>query len=200
MVSDAERIINLYQRHARDWDKERGRVLFEKPWLDRLLALLPPRPCILDIGCGSAEPIKRYFIEKGCDVTGVDSSEALIAICKERFPHLDWFVKDMRELSLSRRFDGILAWDSFFHLCPEDQRIMFPIFKRHAAPKAALMFTSGASYGEAIGVYKDEPLYHGSLDGAEYCSLLDQNGFNVVSHVNEDATCGNHTVWLAQLR
>jgi SAM-dependent methyltransferase len=200
MVSDAERIINLYQRYAHDWDKERGRVLFEKPWLDRLLALLPSRPSILDVGCGSAEPITRYFIEKGCDVTGVDSSEDLIAICKERFPHLDWYVKDMRKLCLSRRFDGILAWDSFFHLCPEDQRMMFSIFRRHAAPKAALMFTSGPSHGEAIGVYKDEPLYHGSLDGAEYRSLLNQNGFNVVSHVNEDATCGNHTVWLAQLR
>lgn len=200
MVSDAERIINLYQRYAHDWDKERGRGLFEKPWLDRLLALLPPSPSILDVGCGSAEPITRYFIEKGCDVTGVDSSEALIAICKDRFPVLDWFVTDMRKLSLSRRFDGILAWDSFFHLCPEDQRMMFPIFRRHAAPKAALMFTSGPSHGEAIGVYKDEPLYHGSLDGAEYRSLLNQNGFNVVSHVNEDATCGNHTVWLAQLR
>jgi SAM-dependent methyltransferase len=86
MVSDAERIMSLYQRHAHDWDKERGRGLFEKPWLDHLLGLLPPRPSILDIGCGSAEPIARYFIEKGCAVTGVDSSAALIAICKDRFP------------------------------------------------------------------------------------------------------------------
>jgi hypothetical protein len=93
-----------------------------------------------------------------------------------------------------------MAWDSLFHLCPEDQRIMFPIFRRHAAPKAALMFTSGPSHGEAIGVYKDEPLYHGSLDGGEYRSLLNQNGFNVVSHVAEDSTCGYHTVWLAQRR
>lgn len=62
------------------------------------------------------------------------------------------------------------------------------------------MFTSGPSHGEAIGVYKDEPLYHSSLDGAEYRSLLNQNGFHVVSHVNEDSTCANHTVWLAQLR
>jgi hypothetical protein len=26
---------------------------------------------------------------------------------------------DMRTLSLSRRFEGILAWDSFFRLSPE---------------------------------------------------------------------------------
>jgi len=62
------------------------------------------------------------------------------------------------------------------------------------------MFTSGSSRGEAIGVYKDEPLYHGSLDGAEYRSLLNQNGFDVVSHVVEDPACGCRTVWLAQLK
>ncbi len=200
MSSPSERIISLYQRHAVDWDKERGRSLFEKAWLDRFIALLPQKASILDIGCGSAEPIARYFIEKGCDVTGVDSSLPLIGICKDRFPDQDWIVADMRTLSLDRRFDGILAWDSFFHLCPEDQRKMFPIFRSHAGTRAALMFTSGPSHGEAIGTYKGEQLYHGSLDGEEYRSLLNQNGFDVVSHVVEDPTCGYATIWLAQSR
>jgi hypothetical protein len=104
----------------------------------------------------------------------------------------------MRHLSLGRRFHGILAWDSFFHLCPEDQRLMFPLFRRHAAPKAALMFTIGSSHGEVNGAWKGESLYHGSLDGAEYRLLLNQNDFDVVSHVVEDPHCGQHTVWLAQ--
>jgi len=198
--SDAERIIGLYQRHADNFDKARGRDLFEKPWLDRFFALLQPGASILDVGCGSAEPIARYFIEKGCHVTGVDSSPALIDICKSRFPDQHWIVNDMRTLSLSRRFDGILAWDSFFHLCPEDQHPMFPIFKAHAASNAALMFTSGPSHGEAIGTYQGEPLYHGSLNEAEYRSLLNANGFDVLSHMVEDPTCGRHTIWLAQLR
>lgn len=199
MASDAERIINLYQRHADDWDRERGRSLVEKEWLDRFLAILPPKPSILDIGCGSAEPIARYFIENGCDVTGIDSSLSLIGMCKDRFSDQDWMVADMRTLSLDRHFDGILAWNSFFHLCPDDQRQMFPIFRRHAGSKAALMFTSGPSLGEAIDTYQGEPLYHGSLDGDEYRSLLSQYGFDVVLHVVEDSTCGHQTVWLAQL-
>jgi SAM-dependent methyltransferase len=200
MSSPPERIISLYQRFALEWDRERERSLLEKAWLDRFLALLPLNPSILDMGCGAAEPIARYFIEKGCDVTGIDSSASLIGMCKDRFPDQVWTVIDMRTLSLDRRFDGILAWDSFFHLCPEDQRRMFPIFHRHAGTKAALMFTSGPSHGEAIGTYKGEPLYHGSLDEAEYRLLLYQNGFDVVSHVVEDPHCGHHTVWLAQIR
>lgn len=92
-----------------------------------------------------------------------------------------------------------LAWDSFFHLHPDDQRQMFPIFRTHAAPRAALMFTSGPSHGEAVGSFEGEPLYHASLDSAEHRNLLAQNGFAVVAHAVEDPTCGRHTVWLAQL-
>jgi hypothetical protein len=105
----------------------------------------------------------------------------------------------MRKLALQRKFSGILAWDSFFHLCYDDQRNMFPVFREHASPQAVLMFTSGPAHGEAIGSFGGELLYHASLDPAEYRSLLDQNGFRVVSHVVEDPDCGGHTIWLAQL-
>jgi SAM-dependent methyltransferase len=159
---------------------------------------VPARASILDLGCGSGHPIARYLIENGHDVTGVDSSSALIDICKTDFPAQNWIVADMRQLSLGRRFDGMIAWDSFFHLGHADQRRMFPIFRIHAASKAALMFTTGPAHGEALGNFHGEPLYHASLDQAEYSSLLNQNGFRVVWHVVEDPSCGRHTIWLAQ--
>jgi hypothetical protein len=86
------------------------------------------------------------------------------------------------------------------HLTPENQRSMFPLFRKHSAPNAALLFTSGSVDGEAIGEYGGEPLYHGSLSSAEYTKLLVHNGFATVSHVAEDIACGRHTIWLAQLR
>lgn len=199
-LEDAAAIIDLYQRKASDWIKSRGRSrLMEKPWLDRFCALLPPASPVLDIGCGSAEPMAAYLIAAGHPVAGVDSSPAMIEACRKRFPARQWIVADMRTLALQQKFSGLLAWDSFFHLCPDDQRHMFPVFRAHAAPGAALMFTSGPRHGEAIGEFGGEPLYHASLDAAEYRSLLDQNGFRVVSHVVEDPDCGGHTIWLAQL-
>jgi SAM-dependent methyltransferase len=197
---EAARIIDLYQRKASDWIEGRARTrLFEKPWLDRFLALLSPAAPILDLGCGSAEPMAAYLIGLGHPVTGVDSSPAMIDACRQHFPTQEWIVADMRKLALQRKFSGVLAWDSFFHLCHDDQRNMFPVFRAHAAPRAALMFTSGPAHGEAIGSFAGEPLYHASLDAAEYRSLLDRNGFHVVSHVVEDPDCGGHTIWLAQL-
>lgn len=200
MSADPERIIDLYQRKAENWEADRGRSLFEKAWLDRFLSLVPGRGSVLDLGCGSGEPIARYFIDGGYDVTGVDSSPALISLCTERFPSSIWTVADMRTLHLSRRFDGIVAWDSFFHLAPDDQRGMFPIFGDHIAERGALIFTSGPAHGVAIGSFHGEPLYHASLDADEYVSLLDAAGFDVVDHVVEDPACGGHTVWLSQRR
>jgi SAM-dependent methyltransferase len=197
---EADRVVDLYQRKASDWIESRARArLSEKPWLDRFRALLPPSAAVLDLGCGSAEPMSTYLIGLGHPVSGVDSSPAMIDACRARFPAHDWVVADMRTLALPRTFSGILAWDSFFHLGYDDQRRMFPLFRAHAGAGAALMFTSGPEHGEAIGSFAGEPLYHASLDPAEYRALLAQNGFRVVSHVAEDPDCGGHTIWLAQL-
>lgn len=202
MEDAAGRIVGLYRRHARAWAAARASrpgPLMEKGWLDRFLALLPPsRPAVLDIGCGSGEPMGRYLVERGCRLTGVDSAPEMAALYADRLPGQAWHVADMRSLRLGRAYDGILAWDSFFHLCPEDQRGMFPVFRAHAAPRAALMFTSGPAQGVAMGTFEGEPLYHASLDAAEYRALLEANGFAVVAHAVEDPHCGGHTVWLAQ--
>jgi trans-aconitate methyltransferase len=195
----AAEITALYQRHAAAWDKERGRTLFERPWLDRFRAALPSDRSVLDLGCGAGEPLARYLIEQGHRVTGIDSSPALIEIARQRFPNARWLAADMRTVSLAERFGGLLAWDSFFHLTPDDQRAMFPLFAAHAAPGAALMFTSGPKFGEAIGSYQGEALYHASLDAAEYRTLLSAHGFDVLAHAVEDPTCGGHTIWLAKL-
>ena len=189
----------FYEANAVAFDRDRGRQLMERGYLDDVLARLDPHNRhVLDLGCGAGEPIARYLINAGCRVTGVDASSAMIALSVARFPGMAWTVADMRTLALGERFAAIVAWDSFFHLCAEDQRGMFPIFRDHMAPRGVLLFTSGPSHGEAIGDLYGQPLYHASLDAAEYRSLLVANGFEVLRHTVEDPQCGGHTVWLAR--
>src|SRR5271166_6116883 len=156
----ADRIIGHYERHARDWDADRNRHVgpwIDKPWHDRFVAGLPSGATVLDLGCGSGSPVAQYMAERGLHVTGVDSSPTLISLCRERLPDHEWLVGDMRSLQLPGQFDGVLAWDSFFHLRPDDQRRMFNVFARHATPSAVLMFNSGPAYGEAVGEYRGDP-------------------------------------------
>ena len=101
-------------------------------------------------------------------------------------------------IDLGAKFDGILAWDSLFHLKPDDQRRMFKVFARHSADPAILMFNGGPIYGEAIGSYRGDPLYHASLEPAEYEEQLDRIGFEIVAHAVEDRLAGGRTAWLAR--
>ncbi|MCW5692997.1 MAG: class I SAM-dependent methyltransferase [Pseudolabrys sp.] len=199
-MSDADNIVGLYERKAHDWaaDRRRETRLFEQGWLDRFLALVPGGGTVLDIGCGFGKPIAAYLIAQGRAVTGVDSSPTMISLCRRDFPEQDWRIADMRTLDLGRRFGGILAWDSFFHLDFDAQRRMFAIFAAHASPGAPLMFTSGPAHGEAIGELHGEPLYHASLAPEEYRALLAANDFTVVDARMNDADCGGRSVWLAR--
>lgn len=211
----AKNIIDIYRKYGRAWTELRGEYLYEQSWLDRFCEKLPCNAKVLDLGCGSGVPIARYLSEKGCAITGVDSSEVMIEMAQqnfpmEKYPNYRWILGDMRTIQLNDKsdenvdhntdstFDGILAWDSFFHLTAEDQRQMFAQFQLFSKVGTVLMFTSGPSDGEAIGEMFGEPLYHASLSPDEYRQLLAQHGFQVLEMVANDADCAGHTVWLAQ--
>ncbi|HEX8262559.1 MAG TPA: class I SAM-dependent methyltransferase [Allosphingosinicella sp.] len=194
-----QRIIGLYDENAAAWDALRGPdARLERKWLERFADLLPAGGRILDIGCGTGRPIAGWLTDRGLRVTGVDSSPALIAIARKRFPEARWHVADMRALALPERFDGLVAWHSLFHLSPEDQRPVFARMAAHAAPGAILMFTSGCSEGIRVGQWQGEPLYHASLDPAEYRRLLEQNGFEPLDCRLRDPQCGEASVWIAR--
>ena len=194
----AQNIIEIYKKHARAWTELRGNFLYEKKWLDHFLALIPQHSEILDLGCGSGKPIADYLIQHEHKITGVDSSDVMIEMAQQNFPEQHWLQADMRTVEFNQKFNAILAWDSFFHLTPNDQRQMFRQFAQFAQQGTVLMFSSGPSHGEAIGDLFGDALYHASLAPEEYRALLKQYGFEVVKMVAEDVECTGHTVWLAQ--
>jgi SAM-dependent methyltransferase len=198
VTDHSKRVIDVYRRHARTWVAARGRTLPERLWIDRFADLLDPGAPVLDVGCGSGHPIASHLAERGHPVTGIDSSPEMVAMFRANLPDAAAEVADMRSLCLGRRFGGLIAWDSFFHLPPDDQRLIFPVFRDHAEPGAPLLFTSGPAFGEAVGALEGEPLYHASLDPDEYRRLLARTGFHVVAHKAEDPDCGGRTVWLSR--
>ena len=195
MTPDA--ILSTYEAVAAEWDRRRDRTLFERRHLDRMLTHAPGRR-VLDLGCGTGRPIAQYLVDRRCRVTGVDGAPAMVDLFRRNVPEAEAIVADMRGLELGQDFDAILAWDSFFHLSPDDQRAMIPVFAAHAAPRGLLMFTAGPGAGEPVGDFAGHPLYHASLDPDDYRAALEARGFTLIDVTLEDPEAGGHTVFLAR--
>ncbi|WP_329603252.1 class I SAM-dependent methyltransferase [Pseudomonas fulva] len=123
----ADYIIDLYDRHAFTWHQKRANHFTDRKWIARFGTMLRPSARVLDLGCGSGQPVARHLIGIGACVVGVDSSKQMLPLCSAQFPEQQWIHADMRTLALGCQFDAIIAWNSFFHLKPADQRRMSPI-------------------------------------------------------------------------
>ena len=194
----ADRIIGLYQDRAADWIRDRGAALRqhegdwdEVAWLDRFCEGWPPGAPALDVGSGSGWPMGAALLARGFKVIGLDASPGLIAHARETLPKGDWRIGDMREDLPGETFHGVLAWHSLFHLTPEAQTLLLPALAARVAEGGRLMFTAGPAHGEAIGEWRGEPLYHGSLDPEAYRTLLTAAGLTV-------ETGGDQGVWMAR--
>ncbi len=197
-MKETENVYRIYDKIASWFDENRSRALIEKHYLDFFTSFLKPNAAILDLGCGTGEPIFHFLIEKGYKVIGVDASRAMVAIAQKRFPESCFYICDMRDLTLNETFDAIIAWHSFFHLPPDDQRLMFKKFAQHMKPDGILMYTSGPKYTEVWSDNAGEQLYHASLDAEEYRNLLNENHFEILHHAINDPACAGATVWIAK--
>ena len=196
--TDPSDIKGVYDRRAEDYDAARSRAFFEARWLSRFADSLPEGARVLDVGCGAGEPIAGWLIREGYKVTGADFSEAMLAIARERFPKGDWRLADMRSLDLDDRFHGIIGWDSFFHLTPDEQRQTIPRLARHLLPDGVLVVTVGPMASERIGTVGGEPVYHASLSVGEYAALLESADMRLTGFMAEDPYCDFHTVLMAR--
>ena len=62
------------------------------------------------------------------------------------------------------------------------------------------MLNTGPAFGEAVGIYRGDSVYHASLDSNEYRELLARYDFELIEHSIEDPQAGGRTVWLARGR
>ncbi len=198
MSANPEDTRGVYERQARRFDADRSRQLFERGWLERFSRELPPSGSVLDVGCGGGEPIARWLIDQGFRVTGVDFSEPMLEIARDRWPAGDWRLADMRTLDLGEHFDGLIAWNSFFHLTADEQTSCIPRLAEHVAPGGTLMLTVGPGAGQRDGTVGSEPIYHASLSPDDYVAQFEECGLHRTAFVPEDPTCEMHSVLMAR--
>lgn len=189
-----------YERHAVAFDNARSTAFVEQNWLERFLIGVPRKGHVVDVGCGSGEPMARYLIDGGYRVTGIDFTAKMIALARTRFPRETWHHADMRTFTLDAEFHGALAWDCLFHLEPDDQVIVLEKVARALRPGAPFLFNTGASAGQVIGRQFGEALYHASLAPAEYRACLKAFQLEEIAFKPNDPLTGDRSIWLARKR
>ncbi|KTD50865.1 class I SAM-dependent methyltransferase [Legionella quateirensis] len=194
-----DKVYQVYDEIIYWFDDNRSKDLnMEKFYLNFIQKYLKPKDKILDVGCGTGEPIAQFLITEGYDVTGIDASSKMIDLCKKRFPKNKWILADMRTLDLKELFHAVIAWHSLFHLPHDDQRMTLRLLASYVNHNGLLIFTSGPEYDEVWSDNGGYDLYHASLSTEEYKQILIDNNFKVLAHKIRDPECGDATVWVAQ--
>lgn len=81
-----------------------------------LLSHLPEGARLLDLCCGTGQ-LAGVMAAQGFQVTGLDASEAMLAIARENTPQVEFVLGDARQFSLPASFHGVLStFDSLNHL------------------------------------------------------------------------------------
>ena len=198
MSADPAGVRAVYDRNAVAFDARRRGSRMETGWISRFAGLLPDGAEVLDLGCGSGEPVARLLLDGGFRVTGADFSRAMLGIARQTFPCAEWIEADMRDLALGRTFDGIVAWHSIFHLTVEEQRAALPKIAAHLRPGVVLMMTLGLTEGETDGQVGQDRVYHASLDAADYRRILAGQGVPVTDFVVDDPETGGANILMAR--
>lgn len=86
------------------------------PYIRKLLDLLPKGGSVLDVGSGPGNNA-RYIKEQGFTVQGIDLSEEMVKIAREKVPGTEFKIMDMRKLDFPENtFNGILSAYSLIHI------------------------------------------------------------------------------------
>ena len=194
----ADLIAAFYERHSAKVDGDRRKSFTERAWLDRFIQPLPKGGRILDLGCGAGDPISRHMVDRGFMVSGVDISPKMVELCRTRFPRHRWINADMRRVAMDGFYDGVLAWDSLFHLRGEEQAAMIERIGAWLAPNGQALFNTGPAKGISIDSYQGQPLYHESLSPQEYRAAFVRAELKEIDYHPDEPGCGGRTIWFVR--
>lgn len=157
-----------------------------------LIKLLDPKENerILDAGCGTGD-LTYEISSTGAKVVGVDHSEQMITAAKKKYPHLDFYVKDLLTLDKANTFDAVFS-NAVLHWIKQPELALKAIYGsirsggRFVAEfggqgNVAQITNSIIREMEKLGyTYPEEdfPWYYPSI--GEYTRLMEKVGFMVV--------------------
>lgn len=172
---------NLYdQKHS-----------FVTKYGEDLLSLLDAKPGeqILDIGCGSGH-LTKLIADAGAEVTGLDSSQEMIATAQAAYPAINFVAADASDFAFAEPFDAIFSNAALHWVDRAEEAII--CMSRALKPGGRFVIEMGGK-GNIARIATELEKALKNLDGrevkatnyfpsiGEYSTLLEKHGIEVVS-------------------
>jgi SAM-dependent methyltransferase len=156
----------------------------EETYLGLLLSPLPIGSTVLDLGCGTGNPIATYIASRGHKVVGVDGSDAMLAIARKRLSGHRWIHDLIERVEFDETFGAVVCWDSLFHLRRDHHQSVIRKAHRWLLPGGRLMVSSGGLVDEKGSGFTDsmfgQEFFYDSLSPDQMVMMVRQTGFDIV--------------------
>ncbi|MBS0184797.1 MAG: class I SAM-dependent methyltransferase [Proteobacteria bacterium] len=113
------------------------------PFYQKFLSLLPPKPYILDLGCGSGRDT-LYFKSQNLKIMALDASKELAKLASDHIGQ-EVVVMDFKDMMFQDMFDGVWANASLLHIPYENLNSIFK--KIHVSLKEGGILYASFKYG-----------------------------------------------------
>ncbi|MFX0108605.1 MAG: class I SAM-dependent DNA methyltransferase [Candidatus Hodarchaeota archaeon] len=115
-----------------------------------------PENDLLDVGCGTGGHID--YLKQNYNVSGLDLSEEMLAVAKEKHKDIPFFCADMTNMQLNRQYDVITSlFGSIGHLTTQEAlEDAIRSFSRHTKPGGVVIIepfvTTETVHPKAMGI------------------------------------------------
>jgi cyclopropane fatty-acyl-phospholipid synthase-like methyltransferase len=171
-----------YDAVAEQWDRARVQLSgAEERLFAMLLEHLRPDDEVLDLGCGTGRPVAERILRDGFRVVGIDQSERMLALARQRFPAATWIAAAIETFVPQRRFAAAVAWDSLFHVPREHHLQIFGRVRDALRRDGCFALTVGGSeHPPFTDTMFGESFFYDSYPPDRAIALLEQSGFSVI--------------------
>jgi ubiquinone/menaquinone biosynthesis C-methylase UbiE len=172
-----------YNDHSLEWALAHNEPGFWSEEMAAFAEMLPPPARILEVGAGTGRDAGE-LIAMGYGYTGIDFSEGMLTLARQRLPGADFRYMSVYELEPSGQpYDGFWAACSLLHIPRKRISEALTAVRRCLRPGAAGFIAMKQGRGEGVddAGQRDMHRFFAWWQRGEFAEVLALNGFEVAS-------------------
>jgi cyclopropane fatty-acyl-phospholipid synthase-like methyltransferase len=136
---------------------------------------------VLDLGCGTGQPIAKAISPIVKQYRGIDNSQPMLDAYLKNVPNADCRLLDMSEIEqISGKWDFIFSWGSICHLPIEQQKKTMAAVSKLLKTEGRFLFTSGKEEEECTGTVGKYTVHHYSMGRSAYIEFLKKHSVKLI--------------------